>query len=144
MQVTVEKVDSQADFAICMAIRMEVFVFEQNVPADVEWDAHDREATHFYARADGKPAATARLRDAGEGIAKIERMAVLRQHRGKHVGEVLLQHVMGHARAQGFTQVKISAQSHAISFYERLGFTVTSDEYIEAGIPHKAMEKLLS
>lgn len=138
--MTVEEVISQSDFAICMAIRMEVFVFEQDVPADIEWDAFDRTSTHFFARADGKPVATARLRD-DAGIARIERMAVRKDYRGKGVGDALLQKVMDHAKAKGFTRTHISAQDHAIPFYEKLGFKVSSDAYMEAGIPHHAMER---
>lgn len=140
MQVTVEEVTGQSDFAICMAIRMEVFVFEQDVPADIEWDAFDRTSTHFFARADGKPVATARLR-AEQGVAKIERMAVRKDYRGKHVGDALITKVMEHAKANGFTKASISAQDHAIPFYEKLGFTLCSDAYMEAGIPHHAMER---
>lgn len=140
MQVTVEEVTGQSDFAICMAIRMEVFVFEQDVPADIEWDAFDRTSTHFFARADGKPVATARLREE-KGIARIERMAVRKDYRGKHVGDALITHVMAHAKAKGFSKTAISAQDHAIPFYEKLGFTVCSDAYMEAGIPHHGMER---
>lgn len=142
MQVVIEQVKGESDFAICMAIRMEVFVFEQNVPAEEEWDAFDKTSTHFFARVDGKPAATARLREA-DGVAKIERMAVRGAYRGQHVGEKLLQHVLGHARNAGFKAARVSAQTHAIPFYEKLAFAVTSDEYMEAGIPHKMMERKL-
>lgn len=140
MQVTVEVVTNQSDFAICMAIRMEVFVFEQDVPADVEWDAFDRTSTHFFARAEGKPVATARLREE-KGIAKIERMAVRKDYRGKGVGDALLNRVMDSAKAKGLTRARVSAQTHAVPFYEKLGFAVVSDEYMEAGIPHHAMER---
>lgn len=140
MQIEVEQVKTEADFAICMAIRMEVFVFEQNVPAEEEWDAYDKVATHFFARVDGRPAATARLRDE-QGIAKVERMAVRQEFRGKHVGDALLCRVMDTAREKGFSRARISAQTHAVPFYEKLGFTVTSAEYMEAGIPHHAMER---
>ena len=140
MQITVEEVTGQSDFAICMAIRMEVFVFEQNVPAEEEWDAFDRTSQHFFARADGKPVATARLRDL-DGVAKIERMAVRKDYRGKGVGDALLEKVMEVARAKGFQKALISAQSYAVPFYEKLGFKVTSEEYTEAGIPHHAMER---
>ena len=142
MQVTVEEVISQSDFAICMAIRMEVFVFEQDVPADIEWDAFDRTSTHFFARADGKPVATARLRD-DNGIAKIERMAVRKDYRGKGVGDAMLLHVMEHARTKNYKEARLSAQDHAIPFYEKLGFKVTGEGYMEAGIPHHAMAREL-
>lgn len=140
MHITAEQVVSESDFAICMAIRMEVFVFEQNVPAEEEWDAFDKTSIHFFARADGKPVATARLRPL-EGLAKIERMAVRKQFRGQGVGDALLLKVMETAREQGHTRARLSAQTHAVPFYEKLGFQVVSDEYMEAGIPHKLMER---
>jgi len=140
VQVEVQQVKNDSDFAICMAIRMEVFVFEQGVAAEEEWDAHDKEAVHFFARVDGKPAATARLREL-DGIAKLERMAVRAAFRGKGVGDALLNFVMDHARSMGLKRAKLSAQTHALEFYEKLGFEIVSDEYIEAGIPHKAMER---
>lgn len=143
MRIDISQVKNEADFAICMAIRMEVFVFEQNVPAELEWDAFDKTATHFFARIDGKPAATARLRRDADGAAKIERMAVRASQRGQHVGETLLQHVLGQARSEGYAQARVSAQTHAIAFYEKLGFAVVSEEYQEAGIPHKRMERPL-
>lgn len=142
MQITIEEVTGQSDFAICMAIRMEVFVFEQNVPAEDEWDAFDRTATHFFARADGKPVATARLREEN-GTAKIERMAVRRDYRGKGVGDALLAFVMDHARSKGFAAAMLSAQVQAIPFYEKLGFVASGEEYLEAGIPHRKMERTL-
>lgn len=142
MQITVEEVTGQSDFAICMAIRMEVFVFEQDVPAEEEWDAFDRTSQHFFARADGKPVATARLREL-KGVAKIERMAVRKDYRGKGVGDALLEKVMDAARAKGFKKALLSAQDHAIVFYEKLGFKVSGEGYMEAGIPHHAMEREL-
>lgn len=142
MQISVTKVESEADFAICMAIRMEVFVFEQGVSAEEEWDAYDREATHFFARVDGKPAATARLRDV-DGIIKIERMAVLQSQREKGVGEAMIRALLEDARAHGYAKAILSAQTHAVPFYEKLGFATTSGEYMEAGMPHKAMEQAL-
>lgn len=142
MQVTVQHVKDQSDFAICMAIRMEVFVFEQDVPADIEWDAYDRTATHFFARSDDKPVATARLRDE-KGVAKIERMAVRKNYRGQHIGEALLKHVIEYARGQGFKDAMISAQTHAVPFYNKLGFVAYGEEYMEANIPHYAMKASL-
>jgi predicted GNAT family N-acyltransferase len=143
VHIVVTKVESEADFAICMAIRMQVFVFEQGVSAEEEWDAYDKEATHFFARADGKPAATARLRAMEPGVVKIERMAVLEGMRGKGVGDAVIAALVDEARARGAAKAILSAQTHAVPFYEKLGFAVTSDEYMEAGIPHKAMVRAL-
>jgi predicted GNAT family N-acyltransferase len=142
MQIVIEQATQESDFAICMAIRMEIFVFEQNVPAEEEWDGYDKTSTHFFARVDGKPTATARLRDT-DGIARIERMAVRQNARRTGVGKHLLQHLMDYAKKQGFKQAFISAQTHAVPFYEKLGFKSEGEEYMESGIPHFAMRTTL-
>ncbi len=117
------------------SIRQQVFVDEQQVPAELEWDADDASATHFLLLADDEPAGTARLLADGH----IGRVAILPQWRGHGLGERLMLHVMAHAEAQGLSPLILSAQVHALPFYERLGFTVSSDEYMEAGIPHREM-----
>ena len=68
MSITIREMKDGSDFAICMAIRMEVFVREQGVPLDIEMDAHDATSTHYIAALDGAPAATARTREAADGM----------------------------------------------------------------------------
>jgi predicted GNAT family N-acyltransferase len=116
-------------------IRREVFIDEQQVPIDEEWDAYDNSAIHFLMRVDGEPAGTARLLSDGH----IGRVAILRRWRGQGLGEALMRAVMDHARDSGMTVLALSAQTHALDFYRQLGFRVCSNEYIEAGIPHHAM-----
>lgn len=139
MAVTIKEVADPADFAICMAIRMEVFVREQGVPLDEEMDEHDASATHYLARLDGAPAATARTRVI-DGTGKIERVAVRAPHRGTGLGRELMEHLI--ARLRNHPQVgviAITAQTQARPFYEKLGFTAQGDEFMEAGIAHYAM-----
>lgn len=116
-------------------IRREVFIDEQQVPAEEEWDNYDATAVHFLMSVDGEPAGTARLLPDGH----IGRVAIVRRWRGKGLGDDLMRRVMDHAREKGMTILALSAQTQALDFYTRLGFRVCSNEYIEAGIPHHAM-----
>jgi len=122
-------------------IRELVFVREQGVPLELEWDAHDPHCDHALVRAaDGSALGTGRLLPDGH----IGRMAVLKAWRGQGVGALLLQTLMEQARKRGHAQVRLNAQITAAGFYRRLGFDVCGPEFIEAGIPHVAMQRDLS
>lgn len=117
-------------------IRMEVFVQEQNVPADLEMDDRDAVCLHAVAyTADGKPLGTGRLLPDGH----IGRMAVLRSARGAGVGGAILNGLMEKARERGDAKVVLSAQTHAAEFYLAHGFAMAGDVFYEAGIPHIEM-----
>lgn len=116
-------------------IRHTVFVVEQNVAPELEWDARDAEATHFLLTEDGVAVGTARLLADGH----IGRVALLPSARGKGLGQRLMQAVMQHALEAGMNQLELSAQTHALGFYQQLGFGVCSDVYLDAGIPHQSM-----
>jgi len=123
------------------AVRRAVFIDEQGVPEEMEWDAHDAVSSHWLALAeDGSPIGCARLLPDGH----IGRMAVLPTWRRHGVGRALLAAAMQAAQTRGLTTLRVSAQTHAAGFYERAGFVVVGDEYEEAGIPHRAMQKKLS
>lgn len=123
------------------AIRQAVFIFEQHVPASLEWDGLDEAAMHLLAQApDGRPIGCARLLEYGS----IGRMAVLPAWRKQGVGKALLQAALSHYLRQGRREVKLSAQTHAIGFYEQAGFEVCSEPYLDAGIPHRDMRLRLS
>jgi predicted GNAT family N-acyltransferase len=114
-------------------IRFEVFVEEQNVPAELEMDHMDAVCLHAVAYdAAGTPIGTGRLLPDGH----IGRMAVRKRGRGTGVGGALLQTLMAQAKARGDRQVVLSSQTHAAPFYQRHGFTLEGDEFFEAGIAH--------
>ncbi|WP_373987081.1 GNAT family N-acetyltransferase [Duganella sp. BuS-21] len=114
-------------------VRFEVFVQEQNVPAELEMDSLDALCLHAVAYgADGVPVGTARLLPDGH----IGRMAVRKPGRGSGIGGALLQALMEQAKARGDKVVMLSAQTHAAPFYERHGFRIEGDEFFEAGIAH--------
>ena len=117
-------------------VRFAVFVEEQRVPAEMELDEHDAVSLHALAvDAAGTVLGTGRLLPDGH----IGRMAVLRQARGAGVGSALLRALLQAARDRGDREVLLSAQTHAIPFYERFGFVVDGKEYDDAGIPHRQM-----
>lgn len=125
-------------------IRQRVFVEEQQVPAELEWDDTDHSAQHFLALTDDNLAvATARLygAPADDALGHIGRMAVLPEYRGKQIGQRLLQHIITESVEQ-YSQLRLSAQHHAIEFYQRAGFHLCSDQYQEAGIAHFDMRCL--
>ncbi|HLK58532.1 MAG TPA: GNAT family N-acetyltransferase [Chthonomonadaceae bacterium] len=129
------------------AIRMLVFVEEQAVPPEEELDIYDLTAAHFLVREathtkdTGEIIATARLVDKGAGLGKIGRVAVLREHRGEGLGALLMRYVEEAARTQGFLQLILEAQLHAIPFYAKLGYVAEGDVYLDAGIEHRLMRK---
>lgn len=131
-----------ADLALCYDIRNAVFVEEQAVPLELEMDEHDSTATHFLLRDGETPLATARLLDK-HGLAKIGRVAVRREARGRGLGLILMQAVLDEARRQGFTEAVLDSQTYAIPFYERLGFVAEGEEFDDAGIPHYLMRRRL-
>ncbi|MBX3701856.1 MAG: GNAT family N-acetyltransferase, partial [Dokdonella sp.] len=115
----VEMASWERDGAQLRALREQVFVLEQGVAAADELDALDAQSVHVAARgADGSVIGTARLTPARS----IGRMAVLREWRGRGVGEAMLRTLVEYARARGWPELDLHAQSHAIGFYERAGF----------------------
>ena len=117
------------------SLRKTVFVDEQSVPEELEWDGHDDDCTHFLVSIDGQFIATARLKPDGQ----IGRMAVLKEHRRAGVGSALLDFIIEHAEHIGFKKIFLHSQVSAIEFYLRKGFEKTGDEFLDANIPHQAM-----
>ncbi|SHM71542.1 Predicted N-acyltransferase, GNAT family [Pseudomonas asturiensis] len=134
-KITVSVADWQKNNADIRRIRDAVFIAEQSVPPELEWDSEDMHAVHFLAYEGDYPIGTARLLLDGE----IGRLSVLKDWRGLKVGESLLTAVIGEAEKRGLQAQKLSAQVQAAAFYERFGFTVVSDEFLEAGLPHVDM-----
>ncbi len=118
-------------------IRTKVFIEEQKVPVALEWDDQDTVAQHLLVRSSSdEPIACARLLSNGS----IGRMAVLKAWRGMGVGAKLLNKAIALHRQQGVSTITLSAQVHAILFYQQAGFNVVSEPYLEAGIMHVDMQ----
>lgn len=120
-------------------IRKVVFIQEQNVPQELEWDDRDSECWHALVELDGKPVATGRLDSDG----KIGRMAVLKEVRGQGIGLAILNQLKKIARREGINKTYMHAQCHAIDFYLKNGYKAIGDVYDEAGIPHQNAEEVL-
>ena len=124
---------------------MAVFVIEQNIPVELEWDEWDDGSLHAVAAsAAGDPVGTGRLLPASFDLRSpatghIGRMAVLASARGHGVGSAILQALMQAAPKQGFTGVVLHAQSYVAPFYAHHGFVIEGDEFVEAGIAHRIM-----
>ena len=137
---TVRPCTDDADRARAMAIRFAVFVHEQQVPADLEPDEYDANATHLLLLDPHDTAiGTARLVDKGDGQVKIGRVAVLSDHRGRGAGHALMVWVIDEARRRGFSTAFLDAQVPVIAFYERLGFVAHGPVFDDAGIDHRRM-----
>jgi predicted GNAT family N-acyltransferase len=117
-------------------IRELVFVREQGVPIELEWDEWDARCDHALAYAAGIPVGTGRLLPDGH----IGRMAVLKEWRGKGVGAALLHALIRLGRANGHESALLNAQTYAAGFYRRYGFESSGPEFMEAGIPHVLMQ----
>lgn len=118
------------------ALRVEVFVVEQGVPVELEWDEADEVSTHAVAYdEDGQPVATGRLLPDGH----VGRMAVRKSARGRGIGSQVLQALLAEARRIGYQELVLHAQTHAIGFYLQHGFSLRDGEFMEAGIPHRQM-----
>lgn len=117
-------------------VREQVFLVEQQCPEDEEWDALDTTSWHVLASdLEGRPIGTGRLTPER----RIGRMAVLAPWRGRGVGEAVVRLLLEQAQALRWPAVELSAQTHAIPFYERFGFVAYGDEYPDCGIPHRMM-----
>lgn len=137
----VRPADWSVDREQLRAIRRAVFIEEQGVPEELEWDGLDERCRHALALApEDVPIGTGRLTP----DARIGRMAVAREWRGRGVGGAILQSLLEEARAAGYAMVELHAQVHALQFYGRHGFTARGAEFLEAGIPHRAMTIVLA
>uniref|UniRef100_A0AAU3H323 GNAT family N-acetyltransferase n=1 Tax=Streptomyces sp. NBC_01401 TaxID=2903854 RepID=A0AAU3H323_9ACTN len=143
----------ESDLAACFQVRKDVFVGEQQVPEEIEYDAHDATAVHVIAvAADGTALGTGRLLH-GEGasdrtggdlsVGSLGRLAVTSGARGLGVGAALVRAIEAEAGALGLAAVDLHAQTHALGFYERLGYAAYGPEFPDAGIPHRAMRRVL-
>jgi predicted GNAT family N-acyltransferase len=120
-------------------VRERVFVREQGVPLELEWDEWDAPSMHALAYAAGVPVGTGRLLPDGH----IGRMAVLKEWRGTGVGGALLESLVALARRNGHALALLNAQTYAAGFYRRYGFLAEGPEFMEADIPHVLMKRSL-
>ncbi len=129
-----DKLEQDAKF-----IRKQVFIIEQNIPEEEEWDDQDMISDHFVVYDQNQPIATARLLQNNS----VGRVAVLKAYRGQGIGRMIMLEIIRQAHQQDRKFLQLSSQVHAISFYEKLGFSIQGDAYDECGIPHIKMQLVI-
>ncbi|MGG4497076.1 GNAT family N-acetyltransferase [Brevibacillus reuszeri] len=142
----IQSVSTEKEMEDALSVRKAVFIVEQEVPADLEIDEHDKANSgtiHFVAYKDQLPVGASRLRTYAPGVGKIERVAVIKNERGTGLGREIMIAMEDKAKRQGFETLKLNAQTHAQRFYEKLGYETHGDVFDEAGIEHIAMVKKL-
>jgi predicted GNAT family N-acyltransferase len=132
-----------AEVAAALALRHEVFVVEQRVPVEEEYDEHDETALHLVAVDAGRVVATCRLVAQGETV-KLGRMAVAAAARRRGLASALLAEAEARARALGARRIALAAQTAAVALYEHAGYTRYGERFVDAGIEHLMMEKRVS
>ena len=133
------RVATPEDMPAVLDIRRAVFMVEQGVSEAEERDGQDDEALHYLALKDDVQIGTARVLVDGDA-GKIGRVAVLSDYRGAGVGKDIMLFVLDDLRIRGLKQAKLGAQTHALGFYEALGFQAVAPQFMDAGIPHRMME----
>lgn len=139
--IVAHKVQSKKHYEDALSVRRTVFIEEQAVPPDLEVDEFEDSAFHFVAYDELRPIGAGRFRLLPDAIAKVERICVLPDYRGKHIGNSLMDEIEKEAKLQGCRQLKLNSQTSAIPFYEKRHYTISSPEFMDAGIPHKTMIK---
>lgn len=129
-----DKLEQDAKF-----IRKQVFIIEQNILEEEEWDDQDMISDHFVVYDQDQPIATARLLQNNS----VGRVAVLKAYRGQGIGRMIMLEIIRQAHQQDRKFLQLSSQVHAISFYEKLGFSIQGDAYDECGIPHIKMQLVI-
>ncbi len=126
------------DLSEPLFVRSEVFVKEQHVPEEEEYDAYDASALHLIVYVDERAAATGRIWHDGKNF-HIGRLAVLKQFRGQQIGDLALRLLLYKTFSSGADAIEISAQTYIMPLYRKFGFKEYGEEYMDAGIPHMAM-----
>lgn len=135
-------VTNEQELQDAFTIRKAVFVNEQNVPEEEEIDQFDEDAVHFVLYNGETPIGAGRFRLV-DGNGKVERICVLKDKRQSGSGKTIMDKIEEYAKNQGISILKLNAQTHAIPFYSKLGYEVISEEFLDAGIPHRTMKKKL-
>jgi predicted GNAT family N-acyltransferase len=129
-------VENRLDYALCAYLRAIVFVHEQGCPLESEFDSYEDTARHWAGMNDNTLYGSGRWRLTNDGLAKIERVVVRADQRGKGYGRAIMNALMDDIRKQApSSRIVLSSQDTAIPFYEKLGFKIEGDGYIEDTIP---------
>jgi len=144
--MNVKRITSNEELEAAFTIRKEVFVKEQGVPLEDEFDQFDNLdglCEHILIHYNDQPVGTGRIRFV-EGAGKLERICILQPYRKFGLGKIIIKTLEGIAEERGATKVKLHGQTHAEGFYAKLGYHTASDIFMEDGIPHVLMMKEFS
>ena len=133
-------VKNQQQLEDAFYVRKEVFIKEQHVSPEEEMDHLDQESSHLVIYDEKEPIGAGRLRLV-DGYGKLERICVLKSHRSLGIGNLIIQALEEEAAKQGAVQFMLNAQTQAVPFYEKHGYKVVSEEFLDANIPHVKMVK---
>jgi predicted GNAT family N-acyltransferase len=124
-------------------IRRQVFQIEQGIDPILDFDGNDQESDQFIAYLNKEAVGTARIRYLSEGLAKLERLAILKDYRKMGIGRKIVEYVIDYLKNKGVENITLDSQEHAKHFYEKNGFKQVGEVFEEAGIPHVKMERKL-
>jgi len=134
----IKRLNDNEDLSDAFKIRKQVFIDEQKVPPELEWDELDKIATHFILYFNHTPIGTART-FIQAGIWYIGRMAVLKEHRDQGFGKLIMENVLNYLKTKNPNKIIIHAQITVLGFYKKFGFNEFGDEFLDAGIKHKTL-----
>jgi predicted GNAT family N-acyltransferase len=141
MSVQVVISDFHTQYDAIRAVRSDVFLIEQAIPPELEYDDDDLTCIHAVAWDHSRPIGTARLDINQQG--RIGRVSVLKEYRRQGIGSMLMQTLENEAKSKGLQRIWFHSQVSAVPFYLALGYRPYGEEYLEANIPHLSMEKIL-
>ncbi|EJV59463.1 GNAT family N-acetyltransferase [Bacillus mycoides] len=135
-------VQTDEQLSDAFSVRKQVFVEEQRVSSEEEYDEFEDTSVHVVVYDNDIPVGAGRFRIV-DGVGKMERICVLAFHRQKGIGKIIMDALEAHAKEESLPKLKLHAQTHAEVFYKRLGYVTASDVFMEANIPHVVMIKEL-
>jgi predicted GNAT family N-acyltransferase len=135
--LVIKKVENQNEFNQIMEIRKKVFVEEQNVDLNIEIDGFDKLAKHFIVILDNIPIGCARIRS--NNIAKLERIAIIKEYRGSGYGKILTNYLIDYCKKNNYKEICIHSQIYVSDFYKKHGFIIRGKPFFEAEIKHIEM-----
>ena len=144
MDIKYEYGDQSDIYKDAIKIRKTVFIEEQGVPEDIELDHLDYKTTHYVGYVDGEPVTTARIYEDPIHEYHLQRVATLKEHRGKGYGKELVIFIERSLRHKPDAKIWLSAQDTALPFYKKMGYSTLGDGFMEADIPHHSMEKFIN
>ena len=136
-QLKIKEVETKQEYEQILNIRKKVFIEEQKVPKDIEIDEYETKSTQFVVYLNKEPIGCARIRF--NNFAKLERIAIIKQYRGKGFGTKLTQYLIDYCHKKNIFHIRLNSQLYVAEFYKKIGFKRFGEVFFEAGIKHVEM-----